>query len=113
MSTTKGLERIDHGGSVTVVDEQTGISGTGDTYSEALEELVQHFRSTQEIAALLEGADELSETDDTIQKVATAIEDLRETTAFIGLSKDVKDRFDEESISDEDVEDAIEWARSE
>lgn len=112
MSTTKGLERIDHGGSVTVVDEQTGISGTGDTYAEALEDLVQHLRSTQEIAELLEGADGLSEMDGTIQEVATAIEDLRETTGFIGLSKDVKDRFDEEGVSEDDVDDAIEWARS-
>lgn len=112
MSTTKDLQRIEHGDSITVVDEQTGISGNGETYSEALESLVQQLRSTRELAELLEGADELSETARTIQEVAAEVERLNDTAAFIGHSKDVKDRFETEDVSREDIDDAIEWARS-
>ena len=107
MSTTKDLTKIEHGDEVTVVDEQTGLSGSGPDYTTALEQLVERLRSSSEVASALEAI--ASADPETVQQLAQG----SETATFIAHSKEVQQRFATEDVTPEDIDDAIEWARSE
>lgn len=97
VSTTKRLRKVEHAGSVRVIDEETGLSAEGETYAEALEELVVSLRETNDAAAAiraLEGSDEAV------------------ITTFLEMTRDTRRRFEEEDVDASVVDEAIEWARS-
>lgn len=109
---TDEFQRIEHDDGVTVVEAETGLSGTGETYPEALERLVVRLRDRTDATEPLEEtvAAIVEETDP--EKTKEEIRKLRDTADFVELSREVQQRFAEENVTREDVEDAIEWARS-
>jgi len=122
---TENIRKIEYERGVTVIDEETGISVDGETYTEALEGLVDHLRATQRLAAQLEEIDEIIETAEELQEIADTagdlhdaaklVEDLQQmenTSRFIRMAADVRKRFADEDIGEETVDDAIEWTRS-
>lgn len=88
MSTVEVTQR--EGGGFTVVETETGALGEGDTLADALEQLAESLRRTEHT------------------NQATDPEATYET-----IAEGVRKRFREEGLTEEDVEDAIEWARSE
>jgi len=88
MSTVEITER--KGGGYSVVETQTGAFGEGETLADALETLAESLRR-------LEGADTIEDPEATFDEVVES----------------VRKRFRTEGVTETDVEDAIEWARSE
>lgn len=84
----------DERGRCTVVDEETGIIVEGESKTDALETLT----------ATLRHLDELPDRD---------AADLPADDGYDELSERVQARFEERDITEEDIEDAIEWARRE
>ena len=84
-------------GRFTAVEAETGATGEGDTPAEALASLARALATVEEkdrIEAILDSG-----------KSSTAAE-------FIEISRTVKERFEDEEVDENDVTDAIEWARS-
>lgn len=73
------------------IERTTGEEASGPSWAVALLVVI--------IALLLKSDDEDDREDDS-------------DTVWADATSDVKQRFDEENVTDEDVEDAIEWARS-
>lgn len=88
MSTVEITEH--EGGGYSVLETETGAFGEGETLADALEELAESLRNV--------------ETDD-----ETGDPEAR----FADVAEDVRERFETQGVSEADVEDAIEWARSE
>lgn len=112
MSAKDGIRKIEHGDGVTVVDEGTGVSGEGETYPEALENLVERFRAVNETVEKLERLRDAADSAESLDEVAEAVSSVQDTARLLALGEDIQDRFEEEGVTDEDVENAIEWARS-
>lgn len=85
------VEITEEGGRYTAIDTETGAAGSGRTKAMALVAL----------AAALDGGVSLPAGEE-----ADVEERLRE------LSARVQHQFDEAGISEDDIEDAIQWARS-
>ena len=83
------VEITEEGGSYTAVDTDSGVSASGESKALAL----------MSLAVALEDSDEERNED-----TETALRSLAERT---------QRRFENESITEDDVEDAIAWARSE
>lgn len=106
-------------GRYTAVDTETGDSAEGETRAEALAKLARRM------ATLTEATDELDELVDSITTLSEAMAVIDELAApetteilspaseFASRSRDVQQRFDDEDVTDDDVAEAIEWARSE
>jgi hypothetical protein len=94
MSIQSPVEITRDDGQYTAIDTETGTVGSGKTRAMALVAL----------GAALGGAVGF-ETKESAEDVDSK-EELRE------LSEQTQKRFDEEGVTEEDVEDAIEWARS-
>lgn len=97
VSTTKRLRKVDRGDCVRVIDETSGVWAEGESYEEALEELVVSLQETNDAAAAiraLEGSDEAV------------------VRAFLEMTRDTQRRFREASVDESMVDEAIEWARS-
>lgn len=88
VSTVEVNER--EGGGYTVIETDTGALGEGETLADALEQLVENLRK-------IERGEEETDPEATYERVADR----------------VRRRFEEEEVTEEDIEDAIEWARSE
>jgi hypothetical protein len=86
------------------VHEPTGVSARGETRDEALAELDEAVTDTDESGQDLDT--DVEQGGDGDSTTPTASEIWQEMTA------ESKRRFDEEGVTDDDVEDAIEWARS-
>ena len=93
-ATSRVTIQRDERGQYTVMDEETGITAEGASKTDALETLT----------ATLRRLDELSERD-------TA--NLPADDGYDELSERIQTRFENRNITDEDIEDAIEWARRE
>lgn len=131
MSTEKRLQKIEEGDQVTVIDEETGLSAMGETYSEALEELVVSLREIREANTALQTLTELQtaidQIEDNIQdmedEMLAAVRTLSEielpseneqvAAEFIAMTHETHKRFENKDVDEETVEEAIEWARSE
>jgi len=85
------VEITEEDGRYTAVDSETGATGVGESRALAL-------------AAL---ALRLGERDDDI-----AVDDADTETALRALGARVRHRFEEEGVAEDDVDDAIAWARS-
>lgn len=123
---TKDIRKIEHEDQITVVDETTGLSGKGETYSDALVSLIEQLRASEKLrqqlseiddlaeqAAVIENvADEMGELHDTA-KLVSQLQDMESTADFIRLASDTQDRFEAEGVDEDTVDEAIEWARSE
>ena len=97
MSTAKRLRKVDRGDRVRVIDEASGLWAEGESYEEALEELVVSLRETNDAAAAiraLEGSDEAV------------------VRTFLEMTRDTQRRFRKASVDESMVDEAIEWARS-
>lgn len=81
--------REDDGG-YTAIDEETGTTGKGETRAIALATLAVRLHAGEEDGGALDSK-----------------------TALRLLSARVQDRFEAEDVTEEDVGDAIAWARSE
>ena len=123
---TKDIRKIERGNRITVVDETTGLSGEGETYPEALVNLIEHLRASEKLRQQLSDIDELAEQAaliedvaediDDIHKTATLVRQLQEmesTARFVRLASETQERFDAEGVDRDTVDEAIEWARSE
>ena len=88
MSTVEITER--EGGGYSVVETGTGAFGEGETLADALETLAESLRQ-------LEDTEAVDDPESTYDEIVAR----------------VRERFDAEGISEADVEDAVEWARSE
>lgn len=123
---TKDIRKIEHGNRITVVDETTGLSGKGETYSDALVSLIEHLRASEKLRQQLGDIDDLAEQAAAIERVAAEVDELRDTAklvqelremestaAFIRLASETQERFEAEGVDKETVDEAIEWARSE
>ncbi|PSP79127.1 hypothetical protein BRC81_06575 [Halobacteriales archaeon QS_1_68_20] len=106
------IQRIDHDDGVTVVHERTGVSGSGETYSEALESLVHRFQTTTDLVEFVENATEIVSEAADPQEAADELRELRDTATLVDMSREVQRRFADEDVTEDDVEDAIRWARS-
>ena len=84
MSTTT-VEIREEDGSYTAVDDETGVSATAPSKAEALLELSGLLLSDMDV-------------------------DYR--SIYESLSEEVQQRFEEEGVDEDTVEEAIEWARS-
>lgn len=80
------VEITEEGGEYTAVDSETGAKGVGETRAMALAALAVRLDAK-------EGANSRSELEE--------------------LADRIRERFDTEGIAEDDVEDAIAWARSE
>lgn len=87
MSTTVEVSERDDGG-YTAVDTTTGAAGEGEPVAEALEQLDDFLRDLEDVGR-----------DDSAEQLRT-------------LSERTKEGFEAEDVTDEDIEDAIDWARS-
>lgn len=83
------VEITEDDGQYTAVDSETGASGVGSTRAMALAALAVRLGAKEEHGTAESGAK------------------LR------SLADRTRNRFDEREVTDDDVEDAIEWARSE
>jgi len=123
---TKDIRKIERGNRITVVDETTGLSGEGETYPEALVNLIEHLRASEKLRQQLSDINELAEQAaliedvaediDDIHKTATLVRQLQEmesTAAFIRLASETQERFEAKGVDEETVHETIEWARSE
>ena len=123
---TKGIRKIEHGNSITVVDETTGLSGEGETYPDALLSLIEQLRASEKLRQQLGDIDDLAEQAAAIEGVAAEIDDIHDTAklvqqlqemestaAFIRLASETQERFEAEDVAEDTVDEAIEWARSE
>ena len=93
-ATSRVTIQRDERGQYTVVDEETGITVEGASKTDALETLT----------ATLRRLDDLPERD---------AADLPVDDGYNELSERVQARFEDRDITEEDIEDAIEWARRE
>jgi len=112
MSTKKGVRKIVHGERVTLVDAETGAAAAGDTYPEALEQLADHIRRARDATDRVTELEDIGDSDEAVAETIERIGRMHEAGKFIRLSESVQRRFEEENVTEEDVEDAIEWARS-
>lgn len=106
MSTKTTVEvSEDADGQVRAIEAESGAMGTGDSISEALVELARKIAVTQEDVAMvaeIESADFLLSEPDPSPGAAALLE----------LGESVRERFDAADVSESDVDEAINWARS-
>lgn len=107
MSTTTTVEiSEDASGRVKAVDTASGTTGEGDSIPEALAALATKLAVIEEdVAAVVAG----------MSSVDLPISDLdpsADAAEFLELGRAVRDRFEEEGVTEGDVDEAIEWARS-
>lgn len=112
MSTETGIQKIERGDRVAVIDVETGAAGEGDTYPEALEDLAEILRAISGLADTASDIRDLTEPGSETERAVESLEDMRATSEFIKLAEETQDRFEEEAVDEETVEEAIEWARS-
>jgi hypothetical protein len=112
MSTETGIQKIERGDRVTVIDVETGAAGEGDTYPEALEDLASLLRAIGDIAATASNNDDLAGVESETQRAVAFLEEMDNTSEFIMLARETQERFEEKDVDEETVEEAIEWARS-
>lgn len=112
MSTEKGIQKIERGDRVAVIDVETGAAGEGDTYPEALEDLAELLRAITGLADTASDIRDLRDAGSDTERAVASLEDMRATSEFIKLAEETQDRFDAEDVDEETVEEAIEWARS-
>lgn len=123
---TKDIRKIEHKNEVTVVDETTGLSGKGETYSDALVSLIEHLRASEKLRQQLTEIDDLAKQAALIEDVAqdidkihdtaklvSQLQEMESTARFIRLASDTQERFEAEEVDEDVVDEAIEWARSE
>lgn len=123
---TNDIQKIHHGDRITVVDETTGLSGEGETYPDALVNLIEHLRASEKLRQQLSDIDELAEQAAAIETLAAEIDELQDTATLvrqlqemestamlIQLANETQERFEAEDIDEDTVDEAIEWARSE
>lgn len=84
MSSVEVTER--EGGGYTAMETESGALGSGETLADALERLAENLRQ---------------------------MEDADPETTYDSVSRDVRRRLADAGVSEDEVEDAIEWARSE
>lgn len=112
MSTEKGLQKIERGDHITVIDVETGAAGEGETYPEALENLAELLRA---ISGIADAASELGDHEEgraTAERAVDSLEDMRATSEFIQLAEATRERFEAEDVDEAVIDEAIEWARS-
>ncbi|MEF8825958.1 MAG: hypothetical protein V5A27_06415 [Halapricum sp.] len=112
MSTENGIQKIESGDRVAVIDVETGAAGEGDTYPEALEDLAERVRAITGLADTASDIRDLRETGSDTERAVASLETMRATSEFINLAEETQDRFEAEDVDEETVEAAIEWARS-
>lgn len=123
---TKDIRKIERGNRITVVDETTGLSGEGETYPDALVNLIERLRASEKLRQQLSEIDDLAEQADAIETIAQELDEVHDTAeivrqlqetesaaAFIRLASETQERFEDEDVDKETVDEAIEWARSE
>lgn len=88
MSTVEITEH--EGGGFSVLETETGTFGEGETLADALEQLAERLRNVETVDG-------------------TGDPEAR----FADVAEAVRERFETEGVSEGDLEDAIEWARSE
>lgn len=85
-------------GRFTAVEAETGTTGEGDTPAEALASLARTLASAEETTR--------------IEKILGDEEKSSNAAEFIEISRTVQERFEDEEVEEDDVTDAIKWARS-
>lgn len=112
MSTEGGIQKIERGDRITVVDVETGASGEGETYPEALEDLAGLLRAINGIAESASDLDDVAEAEGTTERALDSLQDMRTTAQFIKLAHETQERFESEEVDEDKITEAIEWARS-
>jgi len=97
----------DADGRVRAVDTESGATGEGESLPEALVELAR------KIAAIQEDVAAIGEMMDSIDRPISDLNPSPNSGEFEELARGVRERFEEEGVTEEDVDEAIEWARSE
>lgn len=95
----------DASGRVTAVDDASGAAGKGDSVAEALADLATTLAGIEEDNHALTAA--LA-----AELVITDADPSPDATEFLDRARAVRARFDEEGVIEADVNEAIEWARS-
>lgn len=85
-------------GRFTAVEAETGATGEGDTPTEALASLARALATAEETAR--------------IEEILNDSEESSTIGEFIEISRTVQERFEDEEVDEDDVTEAIEWARS-
>lgn len=112
MSTDKGVQKIERGNRITVIDVETGAAGEGETYPEALEDLADLLRAISGIADAASNVGDFTEAESTMERAVASLEDMRATAEFIQLAEETQERFEAETVDEDLVDEAIKWARS-
>lgn len=84
MSSVEVTER--EGGGYTAMETDSGAFGSGETLADALERLAENLRQMEEVDP---------------------------ESSYDSVARDVRTRLAEAGVSEQEVEDAVEWARSE
>lgn len=95
-------------GHYTAVDAETGAFGEGDSKIDALADLLELLQALQKIERTNARLESSPPVDDRV--TARSDEDPVET--YKRLSTRVQQRFRDENVDEDIVEDAIEWART-
>jgi hypothetical protein len=95
----------DVNGRFRAVDSASGAAGEGDSVPEAL------VAFARDLAELREDVDVLTEAMATAL-ASSGVDCSPEAAEFLERSRAVRDRLETEGVTDEDVDEAIEWARS-
>lgn len=95
----------DADGRVKAVEAASGATGEGDSIAEALTELARKIARIQDdVASLAEAG--------SVDLPITDPDPSPDGFEFLELGREVKRRFEEEGVTEEDVDEAIERARS-
>lgn len=113
MSTEKGLQKIERGDHITVIDLETGAAGEGESYPEALENLAGLLRAISGIAEAASDFRDDVEGGSTAHRAADSLEDMRAPSEFNQLAEETRERFEAEDVEEELLDEAIERVRSE
>lgn len=113
MSTDTSIRKVERGDHVAVIDVETGATGEGKTYPEALEDLAQVLRAIGNLAETAEDLEELGDAASDTELAVESLESMQNTSKFIRLAQQTQERFEQENVDEEVIDEAIEWARSE
>ncbi|MFB6228593.1 MAG: hypothetical protein ABEH88_08540 [Halobacteriales archaeon] len=113
MSVERGIQKVERGDRVAVIDVETGAAGEGETYPEALEDLATVLRAIGELAETAPEIEDLAEAASETRRAAASLESMQNTSELIRLAGQTQTRFAEEDVDEELVDEAIAWARSE
>lgn len=96
----------DASGRVRAVETKTGTTGEGDSVPEALAVLAT------KLAAIQDDVDAVVDAMIPAEGSITNRDPSPDSAEFFELVRTVRDRFEAEGIAEEDIDEAIEWARS-